>query len=154
MKWVELIYNEDNFARSVATTITGIIGLIIYLIFFDWVIAFISLIISFPLMRLIASYFHNKIEKEAKNREMKAEFEDIYNQLSKSEKEVIQGFLSADSCVLLFKQANTMELPYGGIESLIQRDMLRTSMTADGIRETFVLDSLIFDTARNLEDEK
>jgi uncharacterized membrane protein len=151
MKWIELIYSETDFGKSVSTAISGIIGLILYLLFSDWVLAAIAMIISFPIIRIIANYFHEKVEKKAKQEEERDIADKLYNDLSDNEKEVIKGFIEVDSCVIPWRVFNAMSLPTAGSESLIQRGFIDTSMTADGLRETFVLDTRIFDAARRQE---
>jgi len=44
-KWADRVYSETDFGRSVATSVAGVIGLAVYLIFGDWVIAAFSSII-------------------------------------------------------------------------------------------------------------
>lgn len=151
MKWIERIYSETDFGRSIATTVAGIIGLIVYIKFNDWVIAAFSLIISFPLFRLIASRLHKKIDQKEQERLTQERIDNFYKNLSDVEKEVVQGFVENGSCVMTWSQFNQSNLPSAGSESLIQRGVLDTSMTADAMRETFVLDDAIFDAAMRQE---
>jgi hypothetical protein len=44
---------------------------------------------------------------------------------------------------------NNQPVSSAAIESLIQRELLWTSITADGMRETFALDTEIFDAAND-----
>ena len=144
-KWAERVYAETDFGRSVATSIAGILGLVIYLIFKDWVIAAFSSIISFPIIRLISTGLHEKATRH-KNRVIeREESEHKFHQLSVDEKEVVGAFVKAGGSVLTWSQMNKLPLSSASIESLIQREIIWTSMTADGMRETFVLDSAIFD---------
>lgn len=152
MKWIEHIYSETDFGRSVATTLAGIIGLIVYIKFKDWVIAAFSLIISFPLFRLIASRIHKKFDQKEKERLAEERADNFYSKLSDVEKEVVQAFVENGSCVMTWTQFNQLELPALGSESLIQRGVLNTSMTADAMRETFVLDDVVFDAAKLQEE--
>ncbi|MBD3617454.1 MAG: hypothetical protein HUJ22_12870 [Gracilimonas sp.] len=153
MKWIERIYSETDFGKSVATTIAGIIGLIIYIKFNDWVIAAFSLIISFPLFRLIASHIHKKIDNKEKERQEKEKAKNSYKKLSDIEKEVVKAFVENGSCVMTWSQFNQSDLPSSGIESLIQRGILNTSMTADGMKETFVLEESVFDAANSQQNK-
>lgn len=93
MKWVERIYSETDFAKSVATTIAGVVGLFIYLKYNDWVIAAFALIILFPLFRLIASHFHKKLDRKGKERLEEEKAERFYKKLSDVEKEVVLKFV-------------------------------------------------------------
>jgi len=144
-KWAERIYDETDFGRSIATSGAGVIGLLLYLTFNDWVIAAFSSIITFPIIRIISSGLHEKAARHKKRAIEREEAEHIYNRLSDDEKEVIQAFVNAGGSVLTWSQVNDLPLPSASIESLIQREVIWTSMTADGMRETFALDSAIFD---------
>jgi len=76
------------------------------------------------------------------------EAERVYGRLSEHEKAVVQAFVQTGGSVLTWGQVNQLGLPGNGIESLIQREVAWTSMTADGMRETFALDSAIFDVGQ------
>ena len=147
-KWVERIYSESDFGRSVATSLSGVVGLVVYLIASDWVIAAFSTIISFPVIRLTAAGLHEKATRRSKRRIKREEAEHAYASLSDDEKEVVLAFVRAGGSVLTWSQVNRLPLQGPAIESLIQREVLWTSVTADGMTETFVLDSAIFDAGR------
>lgn len=146
-KWADRIYAENDFGRSVATSFAGVIGLVIYLVTNDWVIAAFSTIISFPIIRLISTGINERIERQKKRNIDKENALHIYNNLSKEEKEVINSYVEAGGSVLTWGQMNNQSVSSAAVESLIQREVLWTSMTADGMRETFALDSNIFDIA-------
>lgn len=148
-KWAERVYSETDFGRSVATSVAGVIGLAVYLVFGDWVIAAFASIITFPIVRLLAAGFHEKATRHAKRRIEREEAEQIYDRLSKGEKEVVQAFVKAGGTALTWSQVNSLSLPAPAVESLIQREILCTSMTADGMRETFALDSALFDVGQD-----
>ena len=38
-KWADRVYAENDFGRSIATSIAGLIGLTVYLLAKDWVIS-------------------------------------------------------------------------------------------------------------------
>lgn len=147
-KWAERIYAETDFGRSIATSVAGIVGLSIYLASSDWVIAVFSAVIAFPLVRLIATGIHARAVRRAQGRMEMEEAERIYDRLSEDEKTVVQAFVQSGGSVLTWGQVNQLGLPGAGVESLIQREVLWTSMTADGMRETFALDSSIFDAGQ------
>ncbi len=63
-KWIERVYVETDFGRSVATSVTGIIGLSVYLISKDWVVALFSSVIIFPIVRIVATGFHEKANRK------------------------------------------------------------------------------------------
>ena len=148
-KWTERIYSETDFGRSVATSVAGVIGLIVYLTYSDWVIAAFSSIITFPIVRIVSTKLHGRVTRRAKGLIDREEAELVYDRLSDEEKQVVLGFVEAGGSVLTWAQVNKLSLSLPAIESLIQRQVLWTSMTADGMRETFALDSAIFDVAQD-----
>lgn len=148
-KLFERIYSENDFGRSIATSIAGIIGLIIYLLINDWIISIFSAIISFPIARLVATWLYEKARR-AHNRYLERErAKYVYDCLSNDEKQVVKAFVEVGGSVLTWSQVNALELSSLAIESLIHREMLKTSVTADAMRETFVLDAFIFDAGLN-----
>lgn len=147
-KWAERIYAETDVGRSIATSVAGVVGLSVYLLSSDWVIAVFSAVIAFPLVRLIATGLHARVVRRAQGQMELEEAERIYARLSEHEKIVVQAFVQAGGSVLTWGQVNQLGLPGNGIESLIQREVAWTSTTADGMRETFALDSAIFDVGQ------
>ena len=144
-KLIGRIYSENDFGRSLATSISGIVGLITYYFSNDWVISLLSIFISFPVIRVIVTRLNDKFKKPTQQKIRENEAMHIYKSLSKQEKEIVNVFVSSGSCVLTWSQINNSSIYSNGIESLIQRELMRTSMTADGMRETFVLDTAVFD---------
>lgn len=146
-KLVEKLYEETDVARSVATSFAGAAGLAVYLITRDWVVALFSWLIVFPLARLIAATIHAKRSKRAARRDADTEAKELYSRLSAGEKEVVQAFVTVGGAVMTWSHMNSLSLSGPSVESLMHRGLLSTSMTADGMRETFVLDPPLFDTA-------
>lgn len=144
-KWAERVYAETDVGRSIATSLSGVLGLGVYLYLGDWVIAAFVAIIFFPVARLAASGIHARLSRNASRRAKRSDAEYTFNSLSDEEKAVVFEFVSAGGCVLTWAQMNKCPVSGSAIESLIQRDVLSTSMTADGMRETFVLDAEVFD---------
>lgn len=64
-KWAERIYAETDVGRSIATSVAGVMGLSVYLLSSDWVIALFSAVIAFPLVRLVATGFHARAVRRA-----------------------------------------------------------------------------------------
>ncbi|WP_313479695.1 hypothetical protein [Stutzerimonas kunmingensis] len=147
-KWAERIYAETDAGRSIATSVAGIVGLSVYLLTLDWVIAAFSAVIAFPLVRLIATGLHVSAVRRAQSREELEEAKRIYSRLSTHEKSVVQAFVQSGGSVLTWSQVNKLGLSGNAIESLIQREVAWTSTTSDGMRETFALDSAIFDVGQ------
>ncbi|MBT3014040.1 MAG: hypothetical protein KUF77_15970 [Candidatus Thiodiazotropha sp. (ex Lucina aurantia)] len=152
-KWAERVYTENDFGRSVATSVAGIVGLVVYLIIDDWVIAAFSSIIAFPVVRLVAKAFHDKVTRNARRRIEQEEAEIIYDRLSNDEKEVVQAFVKAGGTALTWGHVNDLCLPMPAVESLLQREILWTSFTADGLRETFALDTAVFDVGQHRQKQ-
>jgi len=148
-KWAERVYAETDFGRSVATSVSGLVGLVVYLTSADWVIAAFCTIISFPIIRLIAAGSHEKRSRRATRRIEREEAEQIYDRLSDDEKQVVLAFVRAGGSVLTWGQVNRLPLSGPAVESLIQRKVLWPSVTANGLRETFALDSAVFDVGRD-----
>jgi hypothetical protein len=144
-KWADRIYAETDFGRSIATSLSGLLGLAVYLFFGDWVIAAFVTIIFFPVARLTASATHVRLSRNADRRASRSDAQHTFNSLSDEERAVVAEFVSAGGCVLTWSQINKCPISGSAIESLIQRDLLSPSITADGMRETFVLDPAIFD---------
>ena len=144
-KWADRVYAETDFGRSIATSIAGVAGLMVYLVWRDWAIAAFSSIIIFPIVRIVGASIHDKIQRRHAGQIAQEHAEARYNNLSDHEKCVVQAFVQQGGCVLTWSHMNQLEVSGPAIESLIQRDLLSTSTTADSMRETFVLDPAIFD---------
>ena len=143
--WAERIYGETDFGRSIATSVAGIIGLVVYLAVHDWVISAFSAIIAFPVARLLSAGLYERAHKATKQRVEREGAINSFRKLSEPERQVVSAFVQAGGSVLTWSQANSLSLPGPAIESLIQRGLITTSMTADGMRETFVLEPAVFD---------
>ncbi|WP_112053513.1 hypothetical protein [Onishia taeanensis] len=146
-KWADRVYAENDFGRSLATSLSGLIGLVVYLLTNDWVIAAFSTIISFPIIRLVSTGINEKIERNKQRNISKEKSLNTYKKFSTEEKEVIASYVKSGGSVLTWGQMNNEAVSSAAVESLIQREVLWASMSADGMRETFALDSEIFDIA-------
>ena len=150
-KWMDRVYGETDFGRSIATSVAGAVGLVVYLVVGDWVISAFASIIAFPIARLLSTWLYEKTRRAAARQIDRERAASDYGRLSSEERKVVAAFLSAGGSVLTWSQANALALSGPAIESLLQREVLSTSMTADGMRETFVLDTAVFDVALNEE---
>lgn len=144
-KWADRIYSENDFGRSVATSLSGGIGLAVYLLTNDGVLSAFGLIISFPIIRILSSGINEKRERNKQRATEKERLEYSFGKLTTEEKEVVKKFVEAGGSVLTWHQVNQLDVHFSAIESLLKRDMLFTSCTADGLTETFVLEQEIFD---------
>ncbi|MGD8113207.1 hypothetical protein [Vibrio sp. TRT 17S01] len=152
-KWAERIYSESDFGRGVATSISGAIGLSTYLFFNDWVIALFSVMISFPIIRIAASSSYKWNQDRAKQKSIERALECTFSGLTEHEKLVVAAFVDAGGTALTFSQINRLDLSSAAIESLVQRELLWTSVMSDGITESFVLDMALFNKALSATNE-
>jgi len=144
-KWVERIYSETDLGRSLATSSAGVVGLLLYLLTSDIAIAGFTALIIFPVVRVLASSAHSKSERLAKLKAQEDGLKKLYARLSPEEKNVISVFVVAGGSVMTWGQINKSETHFSAIESLMQRGLLDTSVSADGFTETFVMDQDLFD---------
>lgn len=146
--WFVRIYSEDDFGRNVATSVAGAFALASYLAFRDWVIAALAIVITFPIVRLVATESHNRRTQHAEVRSSKEDAKRLWDQLSAEEQQVVGTFVLAGGCVLTWGQMNEAAAVTSAVESLIARGLLGTSVMVDGFGETFVLDPDLFDTGQ------
>ena len=79
------------------------------------------------------------------------ELKDLFDQLGWEERAVIQAFVWHGGSVITWGECNrSPQLSTAGIESLINRNLVHTSVTADGMTETFALDTQLFDYAQKV----
>lgn len=147
-RWAERIYTERDFGRSVATSVSGVVGLLIYLAAKDWVIAAFSTIIAFPMVRLAASAAHSAYSRKELSRSAQEKGQELYERLSDEEKEVLREFVRCGGSVMSWSHANRVGLAESGVASLMQRDILYTTMSPDGMREAFGIKIEMFDVAQ------
>ena len=150
-KWADRIYSETDFGRGIATSLAGVVGLAAYLLAGDWVVAVFGSVIVFPIVRIVAASYHQRIKAAFDTAQSEKSALALYRQLSIDEQSVVLAFVNAGGCVMTWGQVNKAELPSAAVESLVQRELLGTSMTADGMRETFVLDSDLFDAGQRAD---
>ena len=138
---IKSIYNEKDTATLASCFVGAIFFLISYLLFRDIWVSSPMCVIGFTLAKIIVGHVlipHLQNKHKSHNELQKL------NKLSDSEKISISLFVENGSCSIPVKMArNCME----GIYSLEARELLRTSMSPDGVSETFVLDERIFELA-------
>ena len=147
-KWLERIYIEKDLDKNIAISVSGTIGLLLYLYNNNVVIGLFLSIISFPIIRILSISIIKKVELKKDIRIYNERKQNLYKSLSENEKKVVKSFVKAGGFVMTWGQMNDQDLPFSAIESLCQRELLRTSVSADGIKETFVLNDELFDIAR------
>ena len=153
-RWIERIYVERDLSRSVATSMAGVVGLLLYLWLQDWVIAAFAAVIVFPISKVLVGIIHSaymrKGEEDGDIELAKKQFE----RLSEEEKAVLFEFVRVGGSVMSWGHANKVGLHEPAVSSLIQRKLLYPTMTADGMREAFGITVEIFDVAQEKYDEQ
>ena len=97
---VDKLYSETDFARSIATSLSGGVGLGLYLWQRDWVIAAFSAIIAFPILRLVSGALHERRNRAQTNRVRAQDASDLYARLSDEEQKVVDAFAKVGGAVL------------------------------------------------------
>lgn len=147
-KWADRIYSETDVGRSIAVSVAGIVGLIAYAATVDGIIGGFAFVIVFPIIRLIVASKHDRLKKASDRHRKREEADATFQSLSDEEKRVVHAFADQSGCVMTWGQFNRSELPSAAIETLMQRDLVTTSVTADGCTETFVLGIDVFDACQ------
>lgn len=143
------MYTPKLMLHGVATSISGVIGLGVYLTTSDWVIAAFCVLIAFPIIRVLASRITDRAARDAQRRIDLEEAEAAFRRLSDDEKTVVKAFVQNGGSVMTIPEINSLSLPAAAVETLVQREYIRTSLTADGMQATLVLDTAIFDHAQS-----
>ena len=143
-KWADRVYSEEDFGKGIATSLSGVVGLVVYLFSNDWVISAFSAIIAFPIFRIVASSFNEKYKRKNARKIEEENAKYTFETLTEEELEVIKSFVHAGGSVLTWNQVNKLSVHTATIESLIQRELVWTSVTADSMTETFALDTNVF----------
>ncbi len=114
-----------------------------------------SVVIIFPIIRVIASTLNQVYSNKKQSHVERQKVQELFDRFSAEEKKVIRAFVEAGGSVLSWSRANRLGVSESGVESLMQREILYSTMTADGMREAFVIDTEIFDLAQKVfaEDE-
>ncbi len=146
-EWAKRVYDEEDFGRSVSITLSGSVGLLIYLGSRDWVLALFVTVIVFPVFRVVASALHGRWREKRKQNMQVFEAQKRFETLSPQERDVVRAFVEAGGAALTWSQINRAALAVSAIESLVLRGILSTSVTSDGMTETFVMQTEIFDAA-------
>lgn len=153
MKFEEIvakIYDETDFARSLATAFAGVAGLTIYLWKHDAVIAAFAAVIVFPVVRLGSHTLRTSWIARATVRAKEAHSQELLAKLSEQEKDILRFFVAAGgACVSLgYVNSSKMAFPRPALNSLMARGLVQTSVMEDGMTESFVLDTEMFDIAQ------
>lgn len=147
-RWAERIYNERDFSRNVATSVAGLLGLLIYLYLDDWVVAAFAAMIAFPVTKIVAGALHSRHVQRKSQEGGLEEARQLFERLSSEEKQVLFEFVRLGGSVMPWSHANKVGLHEPAVSSLMQRKALFATMTADGMREAFGITVEVFDVAK------
>jgi hypothetical protein len=151
-RWASRIYAEKDFGRSISTTLSGIVGLVTYLLSKDWTISAFVTIIVFPVFRILASALHTRWIERHKEKLQALEAQRTFEKFSPEERQVVKAFVDAGGATLSWshiKEAGIF-LPDVGVNSLIQRGVFCHTVTADGLSEAIAIDTAIFDLGQRV----
>ena len=152
-RWIERIYIERDLSRSVATSLAGVVGLLLYLWSRDWVIAAFAAVIVFPITKVLVGTIHSAYMRRSEEDGGIEVARKHFERLSTNEKQVLFEFVRVGGSVMSWGHANKVGLHEPAVSSLIQRKLLYPTMTADGMREAFGITVEIFDVAQEKYDE-
>jgi hypothetical protein len=147
-RWAEHIYSETDFGRAIGTSVTGVIGLIVYVRTGDWTISAFSAVIVFPLARLVASAAHGRHREHNLAAAARRQAEALFDTLSAEERSVLQEFVNLGGSLMSWGHANKVSLSEPAVSSLMQRGILFSSASVDGMSEAFSVDVKFLDVAR------
>ena len=150
-KWIERIYGETDFGANIAIGAAGGAGLAMYLYGQDVAVAGFVAIIAFPTVKVLASAAHSNWNESREQRRTRHQLEKLFDNLGREEKAVVQAFVWHGGSVIRWAECNrSQHFSSAGIESLMNRGLVREAVTADGMKETFVLDTELFDYAQEV----
>lgn len=150
-KWADRIYLEEDFGKNIATTISGVIGLAIYLYKSDFALAAFVAIILFPTIKILVNIIKERSlkKREILDQENKVkELDETFKGLTDQEKRVTLVFVDYKSSVVSEKyiKLNSIHLPDGAVKSLIQRGFLEE--VPYGLSYDLKLNLDVFEAAR------
>jgi ABC-type multidrug transport system fused ATPase/permease subunit len=128
-KWAERIYLEEDFGKNIATSTSGVVGLIIYLSKSDFALAAFVAIIIFPVVKIISNSLREKYIAKKQERDYEAAKEELdrtVKELTDQERLVIHKFVQYKSAVMSNKyiKLNNVFLPDGAVKSLMERKFI------------------------------
>ena len=150
-RWVERIYTESDFGRSIATTGAGVAALATYLYWSDWWVSLCVGIIVFPVGKIGASAFHSHRVQTREKTRGRERMSDLLENLGREEKAVVQEFVWHGSKFVSMQESH--ELPNfasDGIDSLVSRKLVSVTGYSEGTREGYVLDTEMFEYAQSV----
>lgn len=158
MKWDKLIatiYAEQDFGRSIATTVAGVVGLVTYLLSSDWVVSVFGAVIVFPVCRVASSALHSRLKQKHVELVRQIQADSLFRRFSPQERQILEFFVRAGGACVSWGYVNNSKYPFPrpALNSLMARDVVHTSVMEDGMTESFVLDIDTFDMAQRVLGE-
>lgn len=147
---ISTIYSEQDFSRSIATTLAGVAGLMAYLLLADVVISVFVSVIAFPLIRILAHPLNQLLQKNQVRESGKERQKGIWASLSPKEKGVLSVFVETGSSVISVDHDIYLNPQYtpAAVKSLANRDFLKINESESGQRKELILNPDIFDIAQ------
>ena len=146
-KWFDRIYAEQDFARNIAIGAGAGAGLLMFLYWQHWLPTVLAIAMTFSIVKLLADPWKEARERKHKRRQLR----ELFNNLGHEEWDVVKAFVLHGGSVMTWGECNASErVSRAGIESLLNRGLIEMSTTADATTETFVLDTGLFDYAREV----
>lgn len=121
-KLFDRVYTEKDFGINVAIFVAGLAGMSCYLILHDYVLTLFAFIIPFPIVKIIAGGWHQRLLAQKGKAASRQQLAALYDSLTDSEKNVVQHFVAFGGAVMTWGQMNRLDDPQTGVESLFGRD--------------------------------
>lgn len=146
----EKIYSEEDSGNNISISLSGTLGLCLYLYSRDIMISIFSFIIAFPLIRIIVQKIINYQKKILNKKKRIKQDKDLLENLSEQEKDVLRKFVKHGTCSLSYSYINNyqLNLPKTVVNSLIMREMIQDTMIGMDCNEALVLNADIFELAK------
>lgn len=89
-KLFDRVYAEKDFSINVAIFVAGLAGMSCYLVLHDSVLTLFAFIISFPIVKIIAGGWHQRLMARKGKVTAEQQLAALYDSLTDSEKDVVQ----------------------------------------------------------------
>lgn len=103
-KLFDRVYAEKDFSINVAIFVAGLAGMSCYLVLHDSVLTLFAFIISFPIVKIIAGGWHQRLMARKGKATVEQQLAALYDSLTDSEKDVVQHFVVHGGAVMTWGQ--------------------------------------------------
>lgn len=124
-KLIDRIYTENDLARNISISLSGVIALFVYLHKQDAVLSLLSLVIAFPVLRVLSGFVIDPIRKKKIERQLSKNERKAFEELTYLEREVVGEFVSEGTSVLTSQLADQAQLDEAAVLSLINRGVIK-----------------------------